>query len=76
MITELSQPELSDGLDLLKRSKLYVAFQKEREEILKHKWFLSEQAGHDIGFDLALTDWIVKHRSGWRRSRKRHVAGN
>ena len=30
----------------------------------------SEKAGHDIGFERALTDWIVKHRSKWRKSRQ------
>ncbi|MGA2866845.1 MAG: DUF4032 domain-containing protein [Verrucomicrobiota bacterium] len=56
--------------DLLKNSSLYREFQAEREEILKHKWIESEKAGRDIGFDRALTDWIVKHRSKWRKSRQ------
>ena len=55
--------------DLLKNSTLYREFQAEREEILKHKWIESEKAGHDIGFERALTDWIVKHRSKWRKTR-------
>ncbi len=60
----------SDGNDLVKNSSLYREFQAEREEILKHKWIESEKAGFDIGFEQALTDWIVKHRSKWRRSRQ------
>lgn len=56
--------------DLLKNSSLYREFQAEREEILKHKWIESEKAGRDIGFERALTDWILKHRSKWRRSRQ------
>ena len=56
--------------ELLKNSSLYREFQAEREEILKHKWIESEKAGHDIGFERALTDWIVKHRSKWRRARQ------
>lgn len=56
--------------DLLKNSSLYREFHAEREEILKHKWIESEKAGHDIGFEQALTDWIVKHRSKWRKSRQ------
>lgn len=56
--------------DLLKNSSLYREFQAEREEILKHKWIESEKAGHDIGFERALTDWIVKHRSKWRKARQ------
>ena len=56
--------------DLLKHSTLYKEFQAEREEILKHKWIESEKAGRDIGFERALTDWIIKHRSKWRRARQ------
>lgn len=63
-------PETSTGDDLLKNSTLYKEFQAEREEILKHKWIESEKAGHDIGFERALTDWIIKHRSKWRKSRQ------
>lgn len=51
-------------------STLYQEFQAERAEILRHKWYESEKAGHDVGYDYALTDWIVKHRAAWRRSRR------
>ena len=50
-------------------SVLYKEFLAEREEILKHKWIESEKAGKDIGFEKALLDWIVKHRSNWRERR-------
>jgi hypothetical protein len=59
----------SSANDLLKNSSLYREFQAEREEILRHKWIESEKAGRDIGFEQALTDWIIKHRSTWRRNR-------
>ncbi len=55
--------------DLLRESLLYKEFLAEREEILRHKWIESEKAGHDIGFEKALLDWIVKHRSSWRAQR-------
>jgi len=61
--------------DLVKNSSLYREFQAEREEILKHKWIESEKAGYDIGFERALTDWIVKHRSKWRRAREAQSQG-
>ena len=61
--------ELS-GADLLRNSSLYQEFLAEREEILKHKWIESEKAGRDIGFECALTDWIIKHRSKWRKERR------
>jgi hypothetical protein len=62
--------ESSSSRDLVRNSSLYREFQAEREEILKHKWIESEKAGFDIGFERALTDWIMKHRTKWRRSRQ------
>ena len=58
-----------ENSDLVKNSVLYKEFLAEREEILKHKWIESEKAGHDIGFEKALLDWIVQHRSKWREKR-------
>jgi hypothetical protein len=63
---ESPSPENSD---LVKNSVLYKEFLAEREEILKHKWLESEKVGHDIGFEKALLDWIVKYRSAWRDKR-------
>jgi len=60
---------LSDN-DMVRKSSLYREFQAEREEILKHKWLESEKVGYDIGFERALTDWIIKHRAKWRKSRQ------
>jgi hypothetical protein len=60
----------TSGADLLKSSTLYREFQAEREEILKHKWIESEKVGRDVGLEHALTDWIVRHRSKWRRTRQ------
>ncbi len=57
----------------VKNSVLYKEFLAEREEILKHKWIESEKAGSDIGFEKALLDWIVKHRSNWRDKRMKEV---
>ena len=68
MSTAAKEP--SSANDLLKNSSLYREFQAEREEILRHKWIESEKAGRDIGFEQALTDWIIKHRSKWRKNRQ------
>ena len=32
-----------------------------------------EKAGADIGFEKALLDWIVKHRSNWREKRMKEA---
>lgn len=60
-----------DQSQFVKDSALYKEFLAERAEILKHKWIESEKAGRDIGFERALLDWIVKHRSQWRERRRK-----
>ena len=62
--------QTTTGSDLVKKSSFYREFQAERDEILRHKWIESEKAGHDIGFEHALTDWIIKHRTKWRKARQ------
>jgi hypothetical protein len=64
-------PQRNEGSELVKNSVLYKEFLAEREEILRHKWIESEKAGHDIGFERALLDWIVKYRSAWRDERSK-----
>lgn len=65
------KPEVNaDSKAMVMNSTLYREFLAEREEILRHKWIESEKLGYDIGFERALLDWIVKHRSTWRRQRK------
>ena len=64
-----------DKSQFVKNSVLYKEFLAEREEILKHKWIESEKAGTDIGFEKALLDWILKHRSNWREKRIKESRG-
>jgi len=66
-------PSDADQVEFVKESALYKEFLAERAEILKHKWIESEKAGKDIGFERALLDWIVKHRSNWREKRMREA---
>lgn len=51
-------------------SSLYKEFLAQREEILKHKWYESEKAGHDIGFTRALIDWTLKFKAKWLKERQ------
>jgi hypothetical protein len=62
-----------DQSQFVKNSVLYKEFLAERAEILKHKWIESEKAGRDIGFEKALLDWIMRHRSNWRDRRRREA---
>jgi|GEM_PF-3475474 len=47
----------------------YREFLAERQEILVHKWYLSENSGEDVGLDRALSSWTLNHREAWRRHR-------
>ena len=51
----------------------YRDYLAEREEILRHKWVMSEAAGRDVGFEAALLDWVRHHRAAWRRLRHRRA---
>jgi len=61
--------------DFVNRSSFYQEYLAEREEILRHKWIESEKAGHDIGFEHALIDWVRNHRDKWRQNRRNPAAG-
>lgn len=50
---------------LLKNSLLYQHYQAQRDAVMKHKETESGKVGHDIGFERALTDWTLRHRSEW-----------
>lgn len=52
------------------KSSLYQEFLAERDEIMKYKWLESEKAGHDIGFERALLDWIRNHRDTWKEKHR------
>jgi len=74
MTDELDMPSpQNDQGQFVKDSALYKELLAERAEILKHKWIESEKAGKDIGFERALLDWIVKHRSNWRDRRRKEA---
>lgn len=61
------------AIDLLKRLLLYRELKAEHDEILRHKWFESEKLGHDVGFDVAVIDWKIRHYPQWYR--ERHAKG-
>ena len=49
----------------IQQSNLYTAWLIEREQVLKHKWVLSERAGFDVGYHAARWDWDIHHRGAW-----------
>ncbi len=44
---------------------------EEVAEIEKHKYFLSEKVGHDVGWEAAEQDWDAKYAEQFRRSTNR-----
>ncbi len=68
--SELKSQARASGSGNDRDSILYKEFLAERDEILRHKWIESEKAGHDIGFEKALLDWIVRFRASWRQQRQ------
>ena len=45
----------------VKNSCLYNRWQRIKQEILLHKWYESEKAGHDIGWERAAADWWIRY---------------
>jgi len=45
----------------VKNTQLFREWEKTKQEILKHKWYESEKAGHDIGWDRAALDWMLRY---------------
>lgn len=70
-LLQMNTDRENNGVNVLyiQDSDLYKEFLAEREEIMMHKWLESEKVGYDIGFERALMDWRVKHRSKWIESR-------
>lgn len=68
----LSTPIMSPISDI---KEPYGEFQAELREIERHKWIVSELEGRDVGFERALTEWSLKHRSQWRRERREALEG-
>ncbi len=54
--------KMNPGNALLERSETYLALKAEKAEIDRHKWFASEKAGRDIGFDRAKFEWIRHYK--------------
>lgn len=47
-------------------SSIYQFFLAMKNEIDRHKWIESERAGHDVGFEFAMIDWTLRHKTGWK----------
>ena len=45
----------------INQTLLVRRWEEMKREILLHKWYESEKAGYDIGWDRASVDWMVRH---------------
>jgi len=61
---------LSAADSMLLNSALYKEFLREREEILKNKWYMSEKEGKDVGFERALLNWVSNYRTEWKKEKR------
>jgi hypothetical protein len=41
---------------------LYKKRLEEKEHITKNKWYMSERAGRDVGWEKALLDWLINKK--------------
>lgn len=46
--------------------------EEERRAVEVHKWFLSQRAQYDVGWDAAFEDWKLYHQAEWRRKERIH----
>jgi hypothetical protein len=40
---------------------LFRNWEEIKKEVLLHKWYESEKAGHDIGWERAMIDWMARY---------------
>lgn len=45
----------------IQNTHLFRQWESIKQEINLHKWYESEKAGHDIGWERASVDWTIRH---------------
>ncbi|MGD9873200.1 MAG: hypothetical protein AB7T27_02910 [Kiritimatiellia bacterium] len=50
-----------DSEQWVKQTRLVRDWERKKQDILAHKWYESERAGHDVGWDHASVDWLIRH---------------
>lgn len=49
---------------------LFQRWKAMKREILLHKWYESEKAGHDVGWEKASTNWMIHFSRGFDFNRQ------
>ncbi|HMP89277.1 MAG TPA: DUF4032 domain-containing protein [Kiritimatiellia bacterium] len=47
--------------DWLQSTRLFQCWNSMKQEILLHKWYQSEKAGYDVGWERAATNWMIHY---------------
>lgn len=47
---------------LLENTLLYKKYTEESNHIKTNKWYMSERAGKDVGYEKALLDWLLNKK--------------
>jgi len=42
-------------------TRIFREWERMRQDILAHKWYESEKAGYDIGWEKASVDWMIRY---------------
>jgi hypothetical protein len=58
----------AEGDRWVHNTRLFREWERTKQNILEHKWYESEKAGHDIGWERACVDWMIRY--GCNSSRK------
>jgi hypothetical protein len=53
------------GMFPIENSSYYSFHLLEKDQVMKHKWVLSERNNSEVTFSYAQWDWIVHHREAW-----------
>ncbi len=56
----MTPPTGSEMPEWIGRTLLVRECRRRRVEIERHKWYESERAGYDIGWDRAEVDWLLR----------------
>jgi hypothetical protein len=61
-----------DDVAWVKNTRIFHLWNEIKQEISLHKWYESEKAGHDIGWDRAETDWRIHHGRDYYKRKRAH----
>lgn len=52
------------------KSVVFRQWKREAAEIALHKWYMSERAGQDVGWEFASWDWHRRYRADWLKAQE------